>query len=88
MWRSRVSPVADGREAGVPDPPRRATHGLADAPRTPAIPKEPEESGPMVLIAMSTRDSIGRSRPHPLLEQLRTVVVAQRRGPGVQGIGS
>jgi len=36
--------VADGRRAGVPDAPRRANHGLAEAPQTPAISKEPEES--------------------------------------------
>ena len=50
MWRSRVSPVADVRWAGAPAASRPATHGLACAAQTPAIPKEPEESGPTILI--------------------------------------
>jgi hypothetical protein len=52
--------MADGREAGAPAAPRRAAHGLAEAPQTPAIPMEPEESGPMILIAMPPSDPIDR----------------------------
>jgi hypothetical protein len=76
--------VADGRQAGVPDAPRRATHGLAEAPQAPAIPKKPEESGPMILIAMPPSNSIDRPRPHPVREQLRT---SAWRSGGVLGSG-
>jgi len=50
MWRSRVSPVADVRWAGAPAASRPATHGLACAAQTPAIPKEPEEWTLPILI--------------------------------------
>lgn len=59
MWRSRVSQWLTA-ERPASRLPRSATRGLADAPRTPAISKEPEESGPMILIAMPPRDPIDR----------------------------
>jgi len=80
--------MADGRWAGAPAASRPATHGLACAAQTPAIPKEPEESGPMILIAMPAWRLDRRATTAPGREQLRTAGVAQRRGPGAQGIGS